>query len=120
MPELIMKDKQDMVAIGGHVIWHDNGAVLKAGFMDAEKRYFLFDPLAGGVVHEADKRFESGLQRFVSIFGKVAYRFCADGAHLPEPLHRFDEAVPENGRFMKYLLHEVIVNGGLASFRKPD
>jgi len=120
MPVLKMKDKQTMVAIAGDITWYENGAVLKSGFMDGECCFFLHDPLSGGIVFAEDERFETGLARYVSLLGTVAYRFHADGAPLPVPLHRFDAADPENRLFMKFMVHEVTVGGARACFRKPD
>ena len=120
MPELKMMDRQATVAIAASITWHENGAVLKDGFMDGDVCYFLFEPLTGGVVFAEDKRFEDGLQRFTSLLGTVAYRFGVDGATLPEPLHRFEPADSVNGRFMKYMVHEVTLEGGHANFHEPE
>jgi hypothetical protein len=119
MPELKMMDRQAMVAVAGSIIWHEWGAILKDGFMDGDVCYFLYDPLTGGAVYGGEERFEAGLQRFISLLGTVAYRFAADGAPLPEPLHRFDPGDPQNRRFMKFMVHEVTIEGSHACFRKP-
>lgn len=120
MPVLKMMNKQDTVAIAGSIAWHENGAILKDGFMEGDSVHFLFDPLRGGCVFAGDKRFNEGLQRFTTLVGTVAYRFIVDGAPLPEPLHRFDPADPVNRRFMKYMVHEVTIAGQQACFGKPE
>ena len=120
MPYLKLKDVEELVLISGSIIWHENGAVLKDGFMDGKNYYYLFDPLTGGYVYAADKRFEKGLRRFTSLVGTVAYRFDVNGARLPKPRYRFDPADPANSQFMKYMVHEVTLGGGHACFRKPE
>lgn len=120
MPELKMMDRQTMVVIAAKTTWHENGAVLKDGFMDGGGCFFLFEPLAGGAVFAKDERFEKGLQRFTSLFGTVAYRFVDDGAPLPEPVHCFDPADSVNSRFMKHMVHEVTIEGGHACFHELE